>query len=340
MTVRNDGSGRIDRAHTREPVESEAATPRASSPSPRPSPPLAPVPRDVDRAIHEALLAAARHASAQAPATSSGDRPGANAQDGVLYVGMNSENRQRDKEAATLRQVRKDVEVVGHGEDDAKLGPDHVRIEGPDGKPRAVDLATVEGARAFARSLGLPRGQTDQIAEVLLAAAPGSRDELAGIATVFARGERGEPMPGRLVLSGHSTGQGVYDGKHDGHQLFFKDLFALAGAMPRAAAKVEDVMLSACSSGYETSRGLFASKVGLQQWSTHFPNLKTAWGYGGGADYHSPSGAGATGHIRIWEKSTRGDVDAIDAARVARGTWRWENIATWSHQEGYRPGRT
>lgn len=254
---------------------------------------------------------------------------------------MNSEGGQRDVEAGALRKMRRgDVDVVGHGEDDAALGPDHVRIPAPGGGAHVVDLGTEEGTRAFTASLGLPAAQASEVARVLDGARPGSRDELAGIAAVFARGERGEAMPTRLVLSGHSVGAGVYDGRDSGHLLRFADVFALAKAMPKAASKVEHVMLSACSSGYGAPvPGEWIGHVPLPAWSAHFPNLRTAWGYGGGADYHSPSGGDAVQHIGVWDRKARGEVSDLDAAKVATGLAHWKNIATWSAVGDYRPGR-
>jgi hypothetical protein len=249
--------------------------------------------------------------------------------DGVLYVGMNSTYGQCDAEARALRGNGPGKrEAVGHGEKD--IGADHARM--PSGT--VVDLGEADEAREFAAALGLPAEQSDRIAEILVHATPGSRDELAQIASVFARAERGGDIPSRWVFSGHSTGQGIYDGDGRYGALQFNDVFALADAMPRAASQVEDIMLSACSSGFHA----------LTDWREHFPNLKTAWGYGGQTDFHSPTGATAIEHIKAWESATRGRREELhpraDIVHSHGSTVGYENnVSVWTVNQGYVQGR-
>lgn len=251
--------------------------------------------------------------------------------DGIAYLGMNGEDGQNAREARSI----KGAVVVRHGEDDDEVGPDHVRIgEGDDAC--VLDLSSWEGAHAFAEQLGVGEKCSVDVARVLLRAAEGSRDELAGLATIFACGERGEPMPGRLVLSGHSTGYSIYDGAGRLGGLRLADVQALARAMPRAAAGIEDLMLSACNTGHPTG---VSQGPGLESWRDVFPNLKVAWGYGGEGDRKSPSGAGAVDHIARFRKATAGPAERVDVRKATQGAWLGANVAIWSVREGYVPGR-
>ena len=261
-------------------------------------------------------------------------RPG----DGVLYVGMNSHHDQNVHEANALRASGPGVRrIVGHGENEAGVGADRARLGGG----KVVDLATREGAEEFAGSLGLPPAQTATVARVVHGGREGSRDELAKIAKVFAEAERGKDIPSRFVISGHSTGTTAYDeGPGNLGGLRFSDVFALADAMPRAAAQIEDVMLSACSTGFEDEPG----KVPLTSWKEHFPNLKTAWGYGRSDDVHSPTGKGAVKHVKGWEQATRGRKEHLSPraaiARANEGPAGHErNVSIWTVRQGYVQGR-
>src|SRR5579863_6787599 len=77
---------------------------------------------------------------------------------GVIYLGMNSIRGQNTREAANLVGPKT---VIGHSEDGVD-GADHIHVD-----DREVDLATAEGVRAFAASLGLPKAETDAIANVV-----------------------------------------------------------------------------------------------------------------------------------------------------------------------------
>jgi hypothetical protein len=209
-----------------------------------------------------------------------------------------------------------------------------------------VDLSTTEGANAFARSLELAPAQTEAVAALLLSANAGARDELAALAHAFAVAERGGDLPSRLVLSGHSTGSSLFDGAGELGVLSLRDVFALADAMPRAAAQVEDVMLSACASGFDDPADAYDPyAVRLDSWRDHFPNLKTAWGYGGVREFHSPTGALAITHIEAWELATRGRADVIAArASLLRVSGREppgydHAVSIWSLRQGYVKGR-
>jgi hypothetical protein len=277
-----------------------------------------------------------------AASTAAGSTPrsassASHAADGVIYLGMNGTSGQNVHEARFLAQsVRQgtEVDVIGHGEKDAKLGPDQVRIQGPDGASATADLATDEGRQAFVSSLRLPPERAAAVAKVLADGEQGGRDELAGLASVLARGERGEAMPGRLVLSGHCYGSNLYDGNDKPGAtnlggLMLDSVKSLAQALPGGAAHIQDVMFSACSTGYDAGH-LEAGRTALSSWKESFPNLKTAWGYGGPKNWHSPSGGLAMQHVADWEKVSRGAVDHLPAHA--------QRVSTWSERDGYRMG--
>jgi len=111
--------------------------------------------------------------------------------------------------------------------------------------------------------------------------------------------------------------------------------------MPTAAADIEDIMLSACSSGYAESADY---RTGLQEWRTVFPNLKTLWGYGGAKDFHSPTGDAALSHITAWERATRGRAERLDPRAAVAQTHGhlvgYEgNVSWWSSKQGYVQGK-
>lgn len=231
--------------------------------------------------------------------------------DGIVYVGMNGAGRQCDAEARLLATRGSGPHVaISHGERDPELGADHLRLE----SGFVVDLGTPAGVEAFVEELALAPDVAAAISGVLLMAAAGSRDELAGLARVFAAGERGGAVPSRLVISGHSIGDGVYDGDGRLGWLQFADIFALARAMPRAAGAVHDVMLSACNSGHRAGESAF--RVGIEAWGEAFPNLRTVWAYAGPTDGHSPTGTVALVHLAAWEAETRRHPEHLSPSRA------------------------
>jgi hypothetical protein len=268
--------------------------------------------------------------------------------DRVMYVGMNSAQHQCDREA---RAVHAAV-VIEHGERDKAVGADHARV----GDGGVVDLATDRGAVEFAQSLGLPDAQANIVANVIRHSWHGCRDELAAIARVWAQAERGGSVPSRLVLSGHCYGNSIWDGGDENlGALVFANLRALASAMPRAAAHIEDVMISACSSGF-VGADATDQRDSFALWKTAFPNLKTAWAYGSAkADYHSPTSQQAIMHIQAWEHATRGRAQSLDATRALYEYFdevRRENpgvkvgapelagnVSVWTTSQGYVGGK-
>jgi hypothetical protein len=228
--------------------------------------------------------------------------------DDVLFVGMNPT---ASVELGALRKGGARVVDVG----DSPEGADKLRVGGV-----VHDLATAEGALAFARTLGLTTEQTGAVARVLFEALPDARDELGRIAEVWAEAEKGGAVPSRLVLSGHSVGTGVW-GDENG-TLTLDSLGELAAALPAAARAVEDVHVSGCYSG---------GRYVLLRIQAIFPHAKTIWAYAGSAPgAHS----GATAHQALWERATRGEASDVDRA-VVDGTRKGDNVVVWSIGGGY-----
>lgn len=162
-----------------------------------------------------------------------------------------------------------------------------------------LESMPIEEAVAFAHSLGLNDAQAENVAKVLAHAKPENRDELGALAKAWAPAEKGGVAPSRLVLSGHSEGDGVYRNK-GGPQLLFADVRELAAVMPRAASFVRDLHLSGCNTALNaTTPELRAA------WLRAFPGLQTTWGYQGSCPL------GPAPDLRAWEERTRGDATAI-----------------------------
>lgn len=235
--------------------------------------------------------------------------------DDVLFVGMNPDSRH---EVVHLQKANPKAgfnPVFGSDEP----GKITVTLQG---RTLECDLTTDAGISAFVKSLQLPADQETYVAAVFRnhRKQRGALDELAQIAQVWAQAERGGTAPSRLVLSGHSNGQGVW-GENNG-LLTFNMLKQLAAAMPAAASQVEDLHLSACYSGGEHA---------MTQHREVFPNLKTIWAYNGSAP---GTWSGAMPHLDRWEKATRGRTDDIDRDVVA-GMRKGDNVVTWDVANGY-----
>lgn len=230
----------------------------------------------------------------------------------VLMVGMNTAT--ANHEVAHLRGRGLDVTQLRDTAVD-----DTIKVGGT-----TYDLTQDHGIQGFVSTLGLPRAQGDKIADVIRGGGSDARDELAQIAQVFAKGEKGGTIPSRLMISSHSTG-GVYWGDGNG-TIQRSSIMQLAEAMPQAARQVQDIHLSACYSGGQDAMNAYRAA---------FPNAKTIWAYAGTAPgAHS----GATAHMSRWDVATRGDKNALTLA-LAAGTRKGENVAVWSEAHGYLDGR-
>ncbi|QRK04901.1 hypothetical protein JQX13_32400 [Archangium violaceum] len=241
--------------------------------------------------------------------------------DDTLVLGMNPHTR---AEADAIQKSNPTARVTTIQD---TLQNDQVRAPRPDGGIQVYDLRMDAGIQAFVATLGLPLAQSQQVAAAIASGGEDARDELAQLAQVWARAEKGGVIPSRLVLSGHSAGFSLWGENEEGS---FKNgnierdsIARLVAAMPAAAARVEDLCIAACYNGGEAT---------MNEWRALFPNLKTMWAYNGSAP---GSFTGATVHLARWEVATRGDVDALGPS-LARGLRKGDALAVWSRRDGYQ----
>lgn len=251
------------------------------------------------------------------------------AKNDVLFLGM---NRYASREAKALRENGVDVHLIS----DTKVNDQVVTGRGKNRK--TYDLTDPAQVDKFVDTLGLKdAAQKKKVSDIIKNGQPDTRDELAQLAKAWAKGENGGKVPGRVVLSGHSNGGEMwgreYNRKNESvfENGYFQraDFVALAKAMPKAAAQVQDLAVSACFCGGEAD---------ITAWKEGFPNAKTVLAYDG----KSPSGASAKGaqaHLKRWERFTRGDKETLAPERFG-DLYKGKNVATWSVKNGYlRPGQ-
>lgn len=230
--------------------------------------------------------------------------------DDVLLVGTNVDS------VATERRVLSTATKTHFvGRDDTgtiQIGGARFGLALQEGEPPSPDSVALRSA--FERTLGLPHEKAAAVVAVLTRASPGAREELAAIAVIWAKSEAGgDSAPSRVVLSGHSGGDGIFTGRND--SLTFRSFRELAEALPRAASSVRHVHISGCVTGGQ----VFTEGP----WRKAFPNLETMWGY----DATCP--ASPAHHLQTWEKSTRGKAEAFQSAPFA-------GVVTWSARDGVR----
>jgi hypothetical protein len=234
-------------------------------------------------ASYDALaLAFVRNASAPPP---TGD-------DRILYLGFNSASA-----APELRGLGPAATALAH----APAGEADCITVGA----RTFDLSVPSEAIRWANTLGLEPREADAVASAIAASAPGSRDVLARIAMSWADGIKAGSVPSRLVLSGHSDGDALWGDRGD--HVALHDLFALARAMPKAAACIQDLHLAACNSA-KNGTAEEERKLLLEA----FPNLKTFWGYQGA------SPMAPVDHLAAWQRATVGDATKIELTPALR----------------------
>jgi len=314
MQRRVDGSGSV--SFTFADDEPAPAEKRSTRPSLLDAPP-----HDGPQAYDADIARYAQNAAAPARTASDATTARPRANDEVLFLGTNTQK------TADGKTTQSDLEF--HNLQFAS-GNKATRIEASKDSSIAVrgqkfDLSRPVDVDAWSRTLGLPAAQASAVARVIQGADLSGRDELAQLATVWARGELGGSVPSRLVLSGHLADR-IMDA--DGSNgVLAKDLQALAKAMPRAASQVEDLMVSACYGG---------SQAQLDAWRGAFPNARSIWAYGDGGHTlrdKSPTGAVSVEHIVEWEKETRGrslpnakpqtNLDAMGRATL-------QNVTLWN----------
>ena len=265
------------------------------------SPAVAYVGNAVDARIDAGLADFVRNASKGPPPN-----------DEILHIGMNRSP--APAEEAKLSKLAKVTELA-HSERAAAISVDG----------KSYDLAVPEGRAAFV-GVFQARGMSEMQAQLVVAAIaqtnPPGADEMAHLALLWAKGEAGGTVPSRIVLSGHSSGTTIWDGKGDG-ELAFADVQRLAWVMPRAAAQIEDIHISACSTG-----GQAALDGNREAWVAAFPNLKTLWAYNGSA----PLEGGR--HLAEWARATQGRATNLELS-PSRAR---EHVGVWDRSSGYRDG--
>jgi hypothetical protein len=243
-----------------------------------------------------------------------GDLAGVNilremARDDILLIGLNPS---ATREADALKKNGNGVIFVSDTDD-------KITASGT-----TYDLTNPAEVKAFVATLGLSAAAERDVADAINNAGTDARDEAAKIAWVWSAGERGGGVPARLIISGHSVGD-IYWGDNNG-TLQRDTVGALAKAMPKAAAQVEDLHLAACYCGGQRD---------LEAWLLIFPSVNTMWAYNGSAP---GTDSGAIAHLLLWDLASRGDKKTLDRL-VAEKTRKGENVAVWSRLHGYVSGK-
>jgi hypothetical protein len=231
--------------------------------------------------------------------------------DGILYVGVNVSG-----EATEINALRANARV------------DVIQDAHTQGvyewHGRRFDLDIAEGRRAFVATLGVD-AEKGRAVDALLFRCRDEADKakLAGIIDTLARGERGETIPSRIVISGHSAqGLSVYDQSGKNGKVFLGDVRAAARIFPNAARQIEDIHVAACSSANNVT-------LELPEWRRAFPNLVSVWAHDGEA----PPAAGA--ELAEWERKTRGRASNVVPEAA---TMKNAHAAAWSSDGGLREG--
>ena len=228
--------------------------------------------------------------------------------DDILLVGLSPTSKH---EAAALRKKGNSVIFISDKNDKFSTGGVTYNLT------KAADLDK------FVALLGLDAAKSKAVKEAIATAGKDARDETAHIAWIWAPAEKGAAIPGRLIISGHSVGE-MFWGKGNG-SLYRDTVAKLATAMPKAAAQVQDLHLSACYCG---------GKWDMDLWLTVFPRLLTIWAY---TDSAPGSYTGAVEHLHLWDLATRGDKKSIDRL-IAEKTRKGGHVAVWSRHHGYQDG--
>jgi hypothetical protein len=184
-----------------------------------------------------------------------------------------------------------------------------------------------EDIKDFSQSLGLSDSQSKEVEKLLSSknVIPVAKEEVAQIISTFARAERGEDIPSRLVISSHSDGKSFFGVGDKGFlgKLDLATLKEISKIMPTAVEKIEDISISACNAGHSSH---------FEELKEIFPNLKTFMGYAGSAP---GTDSGAEPHLKKWELLTRGNKDNLspkDFQKFRKG----ENVSTWTEKEGFK----
>ncbi|RYX82304.1 hypothetical protein EON83_20135 [bacterium] len=225
--------------------------------------------------------------------------------DRVLFLGMNPSS-----VVKAVGQMKRHADVTPIK--DSGL-PDHVKVNG-----KWMELGSSYGIAAFVKTLGLNEKSAAGVRRALTLCETGARDELGQLAQVWAKGEKGARIPSRMVLAGHSNGDGVWG--DDNGSLRLGPLLQLSRALPHATSQIEDAFVTGCYSGGE---------VTMDQYLLIFPRAKTIWAY----DAQAPGvDNGATIDQGGWEEATRGrNASYVPGKSASTGKY----MAIWSAKTGY-----
>ena len=179
------------------------------------------------------------------------------------------------------------------------------------------DLTQAGGRAAFVEALGLSPERGRRVCEALAYAAPDARDELAQIARVMHWAEQGKVTPRRLVLSGHYHHGGIRGNEqgfpnerapHNG-ALTMASLKAVASAFPKAAERIEHLMIASCFRANHSPADTLSPTV-LDSYRAMFPRLKSVTSY---SDRAPRAGQGAERDLQRWAAATaRGESPSRD----------------------------
>ncbi len=227
-------------------------------------------------------------------------------EDGIVFIGMTPN---ATKETQGLRNNAPLYDISDGKES---------RNEVWDDSGKSNNLVTKNDIASFVDSLDVPKTTKTAIVNIIVKNHPSGWRELCALARVWARAENGKAIPKRLVLSGHSNGHNELWGEGDNNSISFTLLKELAETLPKAAAAIEDVHISACYCGsFQT----------ILKFRNMFPNLQSIMAY-----HDSAPTKGAPRHIKIWERGTRGD----DANKLLSSKSKFgKKAAFWTPETDY-----
>ncbi len=259
-------------------------------------------------------------------------RPGAAAAGAASAKGALKGASYAEGQAALQMKPKEGLVFIGmgdHAHDEAKhlrkITPEGVTAIHQRGKKqdqyKGFDLTTDDGIKGFVATLGVPAAKAAELKGILDNVGGDAKDEVAQILEVFGQAQRGERTMSRVVLSGHSLGDSIW-GDTNG-DIEFDILDQISKAFPKAAAQVEDLMLSACYGGGEAI---------MDTYFAMFPAVKTIWAY---HDSSPGTWSGAMPHMTRWERATRGNDPSKVKADLAKGTRKGKNVSVWTATGGY-----
>ncbi len=230
----------------------------------------------------------------------------------IVFVGMGQHT------PAEVRDLSRRAAVLGIT--DART-PDKLEFK-VGGRLQSYDLTKDAEIDRYVRDLGLSGAKATEAAGIIRGSGPDARDETAQVVRAFVQAERGERTIERLVLSGHSIGDGVWGDANGSFEM--ETMKKIAKAYPRAAGQVEDFLVAGCYSSSERHVEIFREM---------FPNLKTSMAYG---DSAPGTWTGAMVHNARWEQATRGHDPSKLTRDIVAGTRKGDNVATWNATDGYQ----